>query len=367
MRRFAVRAGSLARALAAAVALAVVAAPAAAIADDDVTTWAVQPSSAEGPDGRDAFTYTLAPGEAVTDYVGVSNLGSEPLELRVYAMDAAMTADGAFTLPPADTVSTTVGSWVGFNGEGVFTVEPGTRIDVPFRLSVPPTASPGDHAGGIVASVVELASGGEGAQQVAVDRRVGARVYINVPGDQLPAVDVSDVQIEYGASPILAPSPADVTMTLTNTGNMRIGGTADVTITGPFGIGMDATRTIELPEILPGATVQVSGRIEDVPPAGLLTATVTLDPTSSGDGGDVAGTHTASGIAWAVPWVVLVVVLAVLAIIAFVWVRIRRLRARLAAAEAAAATPRESVEPDAATAPEPETASSDDDFARRGS
>ena len=35
---------------------------------DDVS-WAVQPSSEKGPNGRDNFTYSLKPGDSVTDYV----------------------------------------------------------------------------------------------------------------------------------------------------------------------------------------------------------------------------------------------------------------------------------------------------------
>ncbi|MFB8387416.1 hypothetical protein ACFC3F_09800 [Microbacterium sp. NPDC055910] len=336
MRNVAARLGAIVSTLVLGLGFAAVSAPAATAADD-VTTWAVQPSSAEGPDGRDAFVYTLAPGETVTDYIGVSNLGTTPLNLRVYAMDAAMTADGAFTLPPADTPSTDVGTWVGFNGDGVFTVEPGTRIDVPFRLTVSPTASPGDHAGGIVASVVELAGGGDGEQQVAVDRRVGARVYVNVPGDQLPAVDVSNVSIAYSASPIFASGPATVSFDVTNDGNMRVGGPATIEITGPFGLSLDAVHEIEVPEILPGATVTLSAELEDVPPALLLFATVTLEPMMSGAAADVDGEHSATGMAWAVPWLLIVALVIVIAIIVLVWLRGRRLRQRLAAAEAAAA------------------------------
>src|SRR6478609_2693251 len=63
-------------------------------------SWGVEPSSKDGPDGRDSLTYELKPGESITDYVGVSNFGTQPVRMHVYAMDALMTSDGAFTLPP---------------------------------------------------------------------------------------------------------------------------------------------------------------------------------------------------------------------------------------------------------------------------
>ena len=359
MKNVVARFGALVSALLfGAVAIAVALPSAASAAPDDRTTWAVQPSSAEGPDGRDAFSYTLSPGETVTDYVGISNLGAQPLELRVYAMDAAMTADGAFTLPPAGTDSLDVGTWIGFNGETVYTVDPGTRIDVPFRLTVAPTASPGDHAGGIVASVVELADSGDGEQQVAVDRRVGARVYVNVPGEQTPAIDVSNVAIDYATSPIFASSPATVSFDVTNSGNMRVGGTAEVAITGPFGLDLGATTTVEVPEVLPGATITLNATLDDVPPAVLLTATVSLEPVLAGGTAPVGGAHEASGIAWAVPWLLVAIVIVVIGIIVLVWLRGRRLRKRLAAAEAAIAGGTASTSSASSSAPAADAAAS---------
>jgi hypothetical protein len=304
-------------------------------AEEGDISWAVQPSSADGPDGRDTLTYTLAPGESVTDYVGVSNLGAEPLEMRVYAMDAAMTADGAFTLPPADTESKDVGSWVGITGGGTYTIEPGTRQDIPFRLAVPPTASPGDHAGGIVASLSTLGSSGAGSQQVSVDRRVGVRIYVNVPGDRKPELSVSDVSVKYVGLLNPVEGSTTVTYSVKNTGNVRLGGNSAVSLSGIVGGAVGSATPRTLPEILPGSTVQFEETIDGVFPTVLLDATVTVDPVSVGDAGDDAGSQVVGhGRTWAIPYIIAGVVLLLAGLIFGLWARGRRWRRRAQASSA---------------------------------
>lgn len=337
--------------------------PAAQAEEGDIS-WAVQPSSAEGPDGRDTLTYSLAPGESVTDYVGVSNLGAEPLEMRVYAMDALMTADGAFTLPPADTESKDVGSWVGITGGGTYTIEPGTRQDIPFRLAIPPTASPGDHAGGIVASLSTLGSSGEGAQQVSVDRRVGVRIYVNVPGERTPELSVSDVSVKYVGLLNPVSGSTTVTYSVTNTGNVRLGGQAAVNLSGVVGGSVGSAPARVLPEILPGSTVSFEDTIDGVFPTVLLDATVSVDPVSVGDAGDDAGIRAVGhGRTWAFPYIIAGVVLLLAGLIYGLWARGRRWRRRAQATSnlgpARSRAPRELVGATASHAPAALTTSSD--------
>ncbi|QEO13972.1 DUF916 domain-containing protein [Agromyces intestinalis] len=325
----------------------------------DEAIWGVQPSSEQGPDGRGAFEYTLGPGETVTDYVGVSNLGAAPISVKVYAMDATTTADGAFTLPPAGTESEDVGAWVGVGGDEVFEIAPGTRLDIPFRLTVPPDVSPGDHAGGIVAALSELSATGDGAQQVAVDRRVGARIYVTVPGEQLPALDVRDVTIAYDGGWNLFDGTANVTYTLANSGNMRVGGESQLVVDGPFGWRLGEAEAREQAEILPGASVRVEEQLTGIIPALLVFASVELTPGLDG-GAAVGGEHLASGTGWAIPYPVALVALLLLGIAGFaVAKRIRR-------AKAARPKAREP-EPEASdSVPEPvDDAAGDDDAARR--
>ncbi|MFY1698014.1 MULTISPECIES: WxL protein peptidoglycan domain-containing protein [unclassified Solwaraspora] len=289
----------------------------------DAVTWAVQPSGPDGPTGRNYFVYDLAPGTEITDHVGISNLGDQDQTFTVYGTDGFLTPDGAFALLPADEPATDVGTWVHFD-QREFVVPAGQRRDIEFRLTVPANATPGDHAGGIIGSLVQVRTADDG-QQVAVDQRVAARIYLRVDGPVQPSISVESMRIEYD-NPVnpLGDGDAVVTYQVRNTGNIRVGGTGAVLLAGPLGWDLARTDPVDLPELLPGSTFTVAERITGVPPALRLTATVDLAPTTV-DEALPPVTRTAS--AWAPPWLLL----AAIAVLAG-WLAVRRWRTRHAAA-----------------------------------
>jgi hypothetical protein len=227
-------------------------------------TWGVAPSSRKGPDGRAAFTYKLDPGAELTDYAGISNYSSGPITVDVYASDAFTTASGGFDLLPAAQKPTDVGTWVVFEPRYRRLVIPSkSRVDVPFRLTVPRNATPGDHAGGIVASIAEPGTDA-GGNRVRVDRRVGARAYLRVTGELAPAFTVERLDAGYdGTLNPLGGGTVTATYRVRNTGNVRLSGTPRVEVAGPFGLGRRTVDAPALPEILPGgeytATVELRG------------------------------------------------------------------------------------------------------------
>ncbi|MFY1636332.1 WxL protein peptidoglycan domain-containing protein [Solwaraspora sp. WMMB335] len=291
----------------------------AAARSDDAVTWAVQPSGPDGPTGRNYFVYDLVPGAEITDYVGISNLGDQDRTFTVYGTDGFLTDDGAFALLPADQPATGVGAWVHFE-QREYVVPAGERLDVPFRLAVPANATPGDHAGGVIGSIAQVRTDATG-QQVNVDQRVAARIYLRVDGPVVPAIDVEAMRIEYD-NPInpLGGGTATVTYRVRNTGNIRIGGTGAVLLDGPFGWRLARTDPVDLPELLPGSTFTVTEQITDVPPVLWLTATVDLAPMTV-DEALPPVTRTAG--TWAPPWLLL----AAIAVLAG-WLAVRRWRAR---------------------------------------
>src|SRR5262249_8376221 len=138
-------------------------------------TFGIRPSGANGPDNRPVFTYGATPGAAVTGPTQVSNASEGPLPLRVYASDAFNPRAGGFDLLAAGKKPVDVGAWVKVDQENV-TVPGRGRSIVPFTLTIPANATPGDHAGGIVASLTTLQTNAKG-DKVSVDQRVGARIY----------------------------------------------------------------------------------------------------------------------------------------------------------------------------------------------
>ncbi|MDQ3575347.1 MAG: hypothetical protein M3404_10595 [Actinomycetota bacterium] len=116
---------------------------------------------------------TVRPGEAFDDRLEALNLTNRPAELAVEAVDAAITADGAFA--PGSTRSAE-GGWLSVTPDRV-RVPPRGRAPVAVRVQVPADASPGDH---IAAVVVQRADPPRGEGNVTVVQRVGVRFYLTV-------------------------------------------------------------------------------------------------------------------------------------------------------------------------------------------
>ncbi|WP_018348819.1 WxL protein peptidoglycan domain-containing protein [Longispora albida] len=291
----------------------------ASAAPGDELRWAVQPSSAKGPDGRAAFDLKGAPGQQFADYVGVSNLDDKDITVTLYATDAFTAADGAFALLTAAERPRDLGSWVDLQPRQ-YVIPAGKRIDVPFRLTVPANATPGDHAAGIIASVAGVQTAPDG-KQVNVDKRVAARVYLRVDGPVRPAATITSVQAGFAGGGF-ASGDLTVTYLVRNTGNVRVAGTAKIRVRGPLGVGLGGSEDITVPELLPGAELTMTRKVTGVFAAGWVDALVTFNPHSLE--GQLPGASR-SGSAWAPPWLVLGALAAVAGVVLLIrWVRRRR-------------------------------------------
>lgn len=306
-----------------------VSAPGASWADDvppdETRTWALVPSSAEAPDGRGRFEYTVEPGQTITDHVAVRNLGTEPLTLDVYAQDAASTPTSPFELLTPDEEALRVGAWTHL-AEPTVTVPARGVVVIPFALDVPDDAEPGDHAGGIVA-----VSTVDDVADAALQYRVGTRVYVRVAGTATPALDVDHLEGHYRGrlSPVASGTLA-ITATVVNTGNVRLVPTATAHVRSLFGIWEAEVALDEVGELLPGGAATTTGELASAPPLGPLWVTVEFDDVTSRDQDVTDAVHvtTRTVRVWATPWVALATV-ACLAIAAVIGARGLRRRRRL--------------------------------------
>ncbi|MEU5153925.1 DUF916 domain-containing protein [Glycomyces sp. NPDC021274] len=287
-------------------------------------TWGVNPSSQDGPDGRAAFDYELDPGDTLIDFVGVSNFGTEPITVDLYASDAYTTETGTFDLLPSDQDPVDVGSWVGFN-EPQLVIAPQTRLDVPFALTVPADATPGDHVGGIVAAVTESTTDASG-NEILVERRVGARVHLRVQGDLEPGLvpESDDEAFHYTWNPI---EPGDLSFeyAVENTGNVRLQGTLVARVSGPWGLLQEEFIVAELPQILPGDRYEGTARLEGVWPLLYehLELTVRPEAVNEVDAEVPLPSRADETGLWAPPWTQLAVV-ALIVLALRIWIKARR-------------------------------------------
>lgn len=314
--------------LAGALGLVVLAGPTAAapaFADDATASWSLAPSTADGtPDGRTRFDVELAPTQSVSDQVLLANASTVDRTFTVYAADAFNTPEGGYDLGAAAVQPTDVGTWVSIPARTV-TVPALTTVVVPFTVTVPDGATPGDHPGGIVASVVRDQAATDG---VIVDSRVAVRLNVRVPGDLVPALTVRSVSASYTPSWVpFAAAPAVVTYEITNTGNVKIVGKPRVRITGPFGVTLASIASDDTREILPGKSFTVTATLDGVEPLLVDRAVVDVDMVAApGVQTEIPlVTSTASGMFLAASWTgLLVVVLLVLA----AWFAVRTVRRR---------------------------------------
>ncbi|PPG40030.1 WxL protein peptidoglycan domain-containing protein [Pseudoclavibacter sp. RFBA6] len=299
-------------------------APTAAHADTtQPPAWSIDTVDGDRGSGRANFSYEVNPGDVITDSISVTNTGQGALTLTIYAADAFTTATGAVDILESGEASVDAGLWVA-PGAGSISLEPGASADVPFTLTVPADATPGDHSAAIVASLLPADSD----DQVKVERRLGLRIDMRVSGALAPTAEIRSLDTGWSAAGFnpFGGGTTTVSYELVNTGNVRLASMEDLRLSGIGGSSPVVLTGADVPELLPGSSVTVT-RALSTGAVGPLSGTLTLYLQPMDAFTDVPVAVTAELSAFALPWslVVLLVVLllAVAAVIFWVWRRRR--------------------------------------------
>ncbi|WP_308797785.1 COG1470 family protein [Agromyces silvae] len=250
-------------------------------------TWAVTPASAAGPDGRSWVEHELDPGETITEHLAVRNLSTVAAEFRLSAADGYFTRTGRFNMLPSGHPSEAAGTWL--DVQGSVRVEPGDVAVIPYTLTVPENATPGDHAAGIAASIRSERAGGSGT--IGVESRVGFRVITRVAGELRPGMAIDAVTTSYAHSwNPLAPGTLTIGYIATNTGNAQLA----------YEDQINAGERTRRGDLLPGETRTVE--IEQAAwPLIVVPVDLELSATAPGsEDGAVAVKETI--LVWAIPW-----------------------------------------------------------------
>lgn len=277
--------------------------------DADVT-WGVRTATNAQGSARDNFAYVVGPGGTVDDAIVVTNHDDQPLDLDLYAADGFTTQSGQLDVLTRGEESSEVGVWTAVGQEHV-QIAAGESAEIPFAITVPENATPGDYAGGIITSLAQPAQ----ENGITVDRRLGIRVQLRVDGALQPGLVVEGLTVGYASSlNPFAGGTATVDYTVRNTGNVRLSGQQSVALYGPFGLfRSDIEGVDDVPEILPGESWTVSATAENVFPLAWLATDATIDPAFPAgleSGPDLAMFVTSSGTV-AIPWSLLVFIVLV--------------------------------------------------------
>ncbi|GAA0590850.1 WxL protein peptidoglycan domain-containing protein [Streptomyces crystallinus] len=282
--------------------------------------WAVYPA-ASGADRRPYFYLSADPGSTLTDKVTVTNKTAAPMSFRLYGADAYNTErDGGFAVRTRREPQHGVGAWARPERTAV-TVPAHASVTVPFTVTVPADAEPGDHPGALVA-LDEKVAAGRGELAMGVQQAVGARVYLRVTGPAVAALAVEDVSLAQHRPllPGTGTSRTTISYTLHNRGNVTLDPKVELKATGLFGRTLLSRALTKVPaELLPGQKVRLTEPWSGSPQL---------------DRGDVRLTASARGVTGsggatflALPWPALAVLVAAVAAGLAGW-RLRRVRGR---------------------------------------
>ena len=296
-------------------------------------TFGIGPQITANGQQRPYYNYGVTPGAGASDGVEITNLGVTPVAVQVYSVDVINNPDGTSALGLPIPKPSDVGSWITVKTPGpsvTVTVGARTSTAIPVVFAVPFNATPGDHVGGIVASLTSFARNAQG-DVVKFDQRVGTRTYFRVSGKLVAQLTVDDLRSTYhqNYNP-LGFGSVTVSFTIHNRGNVKLGVGSRVNFTGLFGTKRVAKALPDIPVLLPGGTARMRVTIADVPPEILGTAHVTLVPKAVlGDNDPPLSAVHASARTWTLP---LVLIAIVIALGLSVWIgRRRRQRTRLRA------------------------------------
>ncbi|MFJ7070853.1 WxL protein peptidoglycan domain-containing protein [Streptomyces sp. NPDC101115] len=224
--------------------------------------WAVYPAASR-LGSRPYFYLSADPGTTVTDRVTVANKTAAPLTFLLYGADAYNTErDGGFAVRTRQEKQTGAGAWIRPARDRV-TVPARSAVTVPYTLTVPADAEPGDHPGAVVALDERIAEGAGGPVALGVQRAVGARVYLRVGGPTVPALSVEDVTLSQDRPlvPGTRTSSALVGYTLHNRGNVTLNPKVALTAQGLFGRTLLSRDLDRLPaELLPRQKIRLTAR-----------------------------------------------------------------------------------------------------------
>lgn len=196
--------------------------------------------------GGGYFAPTVTLGSTWSSSLLVANDGGTAGPIVVYAADGLASETSGAVYSDAGQPLRSAGAWVQPEFQTV-TVPAQGQATVHFSVTVPPSATPGDHLAGIVAQPESPVESGSGQIRVNVVARSVVGILIRVPGPASFGARVGKPTVGAGPDQI-----GEVVTPVTDSGQLIGRPVNHVTLDGPNGYQKSMTRQIDT--LLPGGT-----------------------------------------------------------------------------------------------------------------
>src|SRR5436309_9323426 len=143
--------------------------------------------------GQWFFLDGMLPGETGQSAAKLTNPASIPQTVHLFLADLDFVANGGARLAD-EGKSVDIGTWGGFGTNSTVTLAPNETRVVPFGVSVPKDAEPGDHVGAVVAQTDPQSTGDNNILKIV--RRVATRFYVTLPGEAHAAFSIQKLTME---------------------------------------------------------------------------------------------------------------------------------------------------------------------------
>ncbi len=186
--------------------------------------------SPDNPRTKSIFVYTLKPGETKSDGLNVFNNTPKAKIIALDAVDSVVSSDGAFACAQSSDAKKDVGSWLSLDTKQI-TLDPNTKAEVPFTISIPPNASVGEHDGCVTVQDVSPSATTQKSNGVILGFRSALRVVITIPGKivkKLSFVSLGVVKSPNNQSYIAQPA-------VRNDGNVSVDAKINTALKSLFG------------------------------------------------------------------------------------------------------------------------------------
>ncbi|HEY6470818.1 MAG TPA: hypothetical protein VI434_13745 [Candidatus Dormibacteraeota bacterium] len=178
------------------------------------------------------FNFALVRGQRISDAIVVENLSATALSFHVYSADLITAIGGGTTPAQPATTKRAVGAWI-LVSQPTVTIAAHGQVTDTFTITVPITASVGQHVGAVVAS----ADIGITAQGTPIEARAALIAVVTVAGTVRASATLTAL-LGSGAGS----GKYNFGVTLSNTGNVLLTYVGSVTIEDADGRTVDNLR-----------------------------------------------------------------------------------------------------------------------------